>query len=282
MKRKMGLLLLVAALSASPARAGQQDVPKADAANLLHEIDVAIAAGRLVQADAMLSWIEAGDPDATSSEAAFRRAEYHMASGNADLAAKALQAAGNDAGSGCRRKRLSGWIAGKTAKWNPAILQLSAAVENCPVDAALWNWLGLALVGKREFAAALEAFDSALHIDPRHPALHNNRALALVGLGQYDAALADVKKALALSPVDRAIRDNADYLSGVVGAEPVRTAADSDTIWASRLARTGDGARDANRNGNAYAYFANAALLMDRFDAHIWAQSGTAETWKAD
>jgi Flp pilus assembly protein TadD len=278
----VGFALLGFLVLARPVLADGQVSKDLSVPTILEDIDTAVQAGRLMQADAMLSWIEQQGDYAYVSRAAFSRAEYHMANGDAVLATKALNRAGKEAGDDCRRSKLSGWISGKTAQWNSAILQLASAVQNCPADAKLWNFLGLALIGKGEFSAAIEAFDSALALEPQHPALFNNRALALVGAGRNDSALADLNKALVLNADDAAIRDNADYLYGILGIEPVRTAEDSDAVWAGRLARTGDGARDAKRDKNANAYFANAALLMDRFDAHIWSQNASASVKKAD
>jgi hypothetical protein len=65
-----------------------------------------------------------------------------------------------------------------------------------------------------------------------------------------------------------------------MGIEPVRSAKDSDAAWATRLARTGEGASDAARGGDATAYFANAALLLDRFDSRIWSLGASAQNRK--
>lgn len=276
------LVLWVSLTWATPSYADATDVAKTDIEGLLEQIDTATRAGRLVQADAMLSWLEKSVEVTASGAVAMQRAEFHMAKSDVAAASAALDRAGSNSGNACRRSRLSGWIAGKSADWNRAILQLADAIDSCGEDATLWDLLGLALIGKGEYAASLEAFDSALILQPDHPGLLNNRALALFSAGKYEAAMADLRRAVDAAPSDVAIRNNADYLSGALGIQPVRRESDSDAVWAARLTRTGDGARDSDRGSNATAYFANAALLSDRFDARIWAQATPLQDWKED
>lgn len=289
MTRKIGqavaLALWLSATWATPCKAQSTGAGANGIEAFLQQIDAATGAGRFVQAEAMLVQLERDTSAPTSSKVALSRAEFHMAKGNDAEAAAALRQVGQYTESGesvCRYSRLSGWIAGNSGEWNTAILQLATAVDACGNDASLWNLLGLALIGKGEYSASLEAFDSALILQPEHPGLLNNRALAFASAGKYDSAMLDLNRAAAAAPGDASIRDNADYLSGVLDVAPERREVDSDTLWAARLARTGDGARDANRSGSATAYFANAALLSERFDAHIWAQVAAAQNRKAD
>lgn len=239
---------------------------------VLTQADNALVAGRLVQADAMLSTLELAElPDATKS-VALSRAEYHMARGDIDMAGGALSKIGENPGKECRYERVSGWIAGKSGQWNKAILKLADAIDLCGEGADLWNLFGLALIGKKEYSAALEAFDSALLLDPKNPALLSNRALALVASGRLEAALQDLMEARKLQPENLTIMGNADYLSGLMGVAPVRQSEDSDNIWAQRLARAGDGANDSARKADAISHFANATLLLDRFDFQLWSR----------
>jgi tetratricopeptide (TPR) repeat protein len=269
------LLLAAVPAAAEPARVEASDWP-----SLLEQAETATLAGRYVQADAMLGWLEQNGPQELKGTLAISRAEFHLAKGNLEQAKSAFARADPNAGGVCRRSRVTGWIAGKSGEWNKAILRLSSAIENCGEDPSLWNLLGLALVGKGEFVAALEAFDSALMLEPRNAALFNNRALALIAAGRQEAAMDDLRQAANLQPENAAIAANVDYLSGRMGIEPVRSAKDSDTDWATRLARTGDGASDAARGGDATAYFANAALLLDRFDPRIWSLGALAQNRK--
>lgn len=284
MNRAVKIAALLAFWASVPtlANADKGDAPEPSVDNRLQQIDAAIRTGRLVQADAMLIGLERGGSTIATGKVALHRAEFHMAKGDAIKAADALYQADDDSEYGCRHSRLTGWIAGKESDWNTAILQLSDAVEKCSGDASLWNLLGLALIGKSEFAASLEAFDSALILEPNHPGLLNNRALAMVGNGTYEAAMMDLRRASIANPGDISIRDNIDYLAGVLGMVPVRDQSDSDASWAARLTKAGQGARDANRSGSATAYFANAALLSDRFDALVWAQGLSKIEPKAD
>jgi tetratricopeptide (TPR) repeat protein len=271
-----GVLLLAMV----PAAAEPALVATSDWQSLLEQAETATLAGRYVQADAMLGWLEQNGPQDSKGALAISRAEFHLAKGDLAQAKSAFARADLKAGDLCRRSRVSGWIAGKSGEWNKAILRLSSAIENCGEDPSLWNLLGLALVGKGESVAALEAFDSALMLEPRNAALLNNRALALIAAGRQEAALNDLHQAANLQPENAAIAGNVDYLSGRMGIEPVRSAKDSDAAWATRLARTGEGASDAARGGDATAYFANAALLLDRFDSRIWSLGASAQNRK--
>jgi Flp pilus assembly protein TadD len=279
---KIAALLAFWASVPTLANADQGDATEHSVDSMLQQINAATRTGRLVQAEAMLNEIERVDATVATGRVALHRAEFYMAKGDANQAEAALHMADDDSAYGCRHSRLSGWIAGKKSEWNTAILKLSDAVEKCSDDAPLWNLLGLALIGKREFAASLEAFDSALILLPSHPSLLNNRALALVSDGKHEAAMMDLQRAAIANPGDVSIRDNIDYLSGVLGVAPVRGERDGDASWAVRLTRTGEGARDANLGDNATAYFANAALLSDRFDAQVWTQGLSKTERKAD
>jgi tetratricopeptide (TPR) repeat protein len=238
----------------------------------LVQIDDAIRNGRFVQADAMLVPIENDGTGHMESERLFVRAKYHAALGNLEAATATLKQIDLMKIDRCEGDSLTGWIATEQGQWNKAILKLASALEWCGDDAVLWNMLGLALSAKREYPAALEAFDTALLLKPSHPALLNNRALALIGSNQFDAALMALDQAIAAQPENREIQNNLDYLAGMAGHPLQRRTSDNDTIWAIRLARAGDGARAGAKEARATAYFANAAILLDRYDAHIWQQ----------
>lgn len=249
---------------------------------LLAQADSAIQAGRLVQAETMLIWLEHNAPQAAMNDVALAKAEYYMSKGNVVEASSALATVDKYTGDTCKFSKVGGWVAGKNAEYSQAILLLAAAIERCGEDAALWNLFGLSLLGKGETAAALEAFDSAILLAPRHPALLNNRALALLASGRADAALSDLQTALQYSPEDIVAGTNADYLSGLTGREPVRRDGESDSAWAQRLATVGEGARAASRTNDAKAYFAQATLHYERFDPRIWSLGSAQQQDKAD
>ena len=232
--------------------------------------DQAIQAGRLVQADAMLTQLEIDAAGDAPSSLIFVRAKYHAVNGNVEAAAAQLSRVDLTKIDRCEGDGLTGWIATEQSQWNKAILQLASAVEQCGDDPVLWNMLGLALLAKHEYTAAIEAFDSALLGKPEHPALLNNRALALIGDNQLAVALRDLNLAIGHEPENTAIQNNIDYLTGLSGISMERRGSDSDTVWAMRLARAGDGARGSSRNEQSTAYFANAAILLDHYDAQIW------------
>jgi Flp pilus assembly protein TadD len=277
----VGAALFLGAIG-SPVMAQTSDASDTDWRFLLSEAELATSVGRYVQADAMLDTLEVSKTPENLGALAIARAELFMATGDVAGATSALGKAGPDAGSPCRRSKLSGWIAGKGEAWNKAILMLSLAIETCSEDASIWNLLGLALIAKQEHVASLEAFDSALILEPRNPALRSNRAMALVAAGKFEAAFYDLREALAIQPDSAIIQGNVDYLSGMLGISLMRKRTDSDTIWGQRLAKAGEGARNGARTDEATALFANATLLQDRFDPRIWSLGSPTEEKKAE
>jgi tetratricopeptide (TPR) repeat protein len=266
----MAALAAICCLAPSPSIAQTADDRPVSWPELLGQANAAVRAGRMVQADAMLIWLEQNAPSDFTGPIALARAEHAMVNGNIERAQAAIAEVPKDSVDRCRWGGVHGGIATSKQHWNSAILELAWVVEHCEQSAFAWNLLGLALSGKGEYAASIEAFDTALALRPDDPALLNNRALARIASGTFEKALAELQQARRIAPDDSAIRDNADFLSGFLGLMPSRAAKDGDAIWAARLAKTGDGARVAGRTADATSLFANAALLMDHFSPKLW------------
>jgi predicted O-linked N-acetylglucosamine transferase (SPINDLY family) len=68
--------------------------------------------------------------------------------------------------------------------------------------------LGVICLRRRDPAAAVDAFDRLLKLQPHSPDVLNNRAMALVDVGRHDEALTSLDRALALKPDYREALNN--------------------------------------------------------------------------
>ena len=81
-----------------------------------------------------------------------------------------------------------------------AIELLNRARTSHPRDANIPNALGLALLYKKDYTAAVKAFTDALNIDPTFIEARNNRGVVLIEMGRLDDAEADFQEVLAGPP----------------------------------------------------------------------------------
>jgi tetratricopeptide (TPR) repeat protein len=97
-------------------------------------------------------------------------------------------------------RHVLGSILTAEADYDRAVAELKTASKEAPDDAAILSDLAVALALKGETAAAIEALNRALEIEPGRIEALFNRALLNQRLKQYDAALADWKNYLAADP----------------------------------------------------------------------------------
>lgn len=81
------------------------------------------------------------------------------------------------------------------------------AASNFPGDGSCMSDLGLIEVMAGNNAAALDAFDRAIELDPELTVVWYNRGLMKSHEGQFEEALADVQQAAILSPEDQKIAE---------------------------------------------------------------------------
>jgi Flp pilus assembly protein TadD len=270
------VLLLAAALVAAPSVASAT-TPETSAVDevegQLTQIGLAIAAGRLIQAEAMLASFKAGDDAPYKERYLLARAELAMASGDAALAEDALAQIGPEASDGCRYGGLAGWVAYQQQDWNRAIAKLGKSVASCADDPGRWNLLGLALMRKGEAAASIAAFNTALSLLPDDNALLNNRGLAYAYSGNFAAALADLERAFGMKVDSATVAGNLTFIRANLGLDPGIETLGDPAASAAMLAHAGDGADAALRPEAARSYYAQAVLLSDRFDGTLWAKA---------
>jgi tetratricopeptide (TPR) repeat protein len=239
-------------------------------------IEKALAAGRMVQTDAMLRWLEPRLVDGYRNRFNLLLAEYFLAREDAASAEAAIAPVDGALVDSCRFSGIWGWIAFQKRDWNRAIAMLANAVDACPGDPGRWNLLGQALTKRGEYAASIEAFDAALTAAPFQAAVLNNRALSLAYSGEMARAISDLEIAVAIAPENLAISDNLAFLRANAGLDMVKGPASDD---ARTLAMAGEGALAASRTGIATSYFTQAVLAYDRFDPGLWRKAnGNFET----
>jgi Flp pilus assembly protein TadD len=261
-------------LFAVPIAAENSRLHVPDAESQFVQIELAIAAGRLTQAEAMLQSLEQQLPDESRGRHMLLFAELNMAKGDSDATARALTKVPADIADQCRYGAIAGWLAYQEHQWNQTITMLAKSLEICPGDPGRWNLLGLALVQKNEMAAALEAYDQALTVAPNNPSLLNNRALAYAYSGNTAAALTDLEKAASFSN-ETAIMANLSTLRANAGLEmPFKPSQDAQTL-SIIFASAGEGANAAERHEAARSYFAQAILQSERFDNDLWTKANS-------
>jgi tetratricopeptide (TPR) repeat protein len=84
----------------------------------------------------------------------------------------------------------------REGKVDEAISLLNAAKVAYPVDPAVWNGFGLALLYKKDYDAAIGSFTEALRLDPQFVEALNNRGVAFMEKGMTREAEADFQAVL--------------------------------------------------------------------------------------
>jgi tetratricopeptide (TPR) repeat protein len=85
-------------------------------------------------------------------------------------------------------------------KYDLAIQDYDEAVRLHPKHANTFSNRGVALAGKREYDRAIESYTEALRLNPNHADTFSNRGVAYAGKGDYDQAIEDYNEALRLNP----------------------------------------------------------------------------------
>jgi len=95
-----------------------------------------------------------------------------------------------------------------------AIQLLRRAQVSHPTDPAVPNALGLALLYKRDYGAALKAFNASIKLDPGFMEARNNRGVCLMEAGKLDDAVPDFQFVIDGPPSNE--KNNARFNLGLV------------------------------------------------------------------
>ena len=85
-------------------------------------------------------------------------------------------------------------------EYDDAIEAYTSAIALDPNYAAAYNNRGVAYKNKGQNDRAIEDYNKAIALDPNYAAAYNNRGIAYNDKGQYDRAIEDYSKAIALNP----------------------------------------------------------------------------------
>lgn len=122
-----------------------------------------------------------------------------------------------------------------------------------------WNVLGVTADRRGDFAAADEAYHSALGLSPDQPELLNNIGWSHLMSGDWAGAIPMLTRAAALKPDLPRIANNLELASAALSASlPRRRAGESDVRWAARLNDAGIAAQIRGERAKAISAFAQA------------------------
>ena len=157
-----------------------------------------------------------------------------------------------------------GVVHGNAGAYDRAIEDYDQALAVRPRHAPAFFYRGNAYLGKGEHDRAIEDYDAATRLDPAHAMAFHNRGLAWRRKGENARAIADYDRAIALGGLDRTRRAVAYNNRGIVHAEEGDyESALQDYDNALRLAPD-HGAARFNR-GRTLFYLGDFAAAVDDF-----------------
>lgn len=80
--------------------------------------------------------------------------------------------------------------------WSDSLSLWNHSIAVDGEDARAYNGMGQALMDRKAYTKAIEYFDKALSVDPRHLSALQNRAAARIKVGEYQLAVEDTSRAL--------------------------------------------------------------------------------------
>jgi protein O-GlcNAc transferase len=155
--------------------------------------------------------------------------------------------------------------------------QLADVVDQCgmligrfPRSAMLYNILGAAAIGLKDFAVAEEAYVQAAALDPNNAELYNNHGITLSALAKLPEAVAAFRRALVINPRYAEAHYNlGNALRKQNASEPAITAYKNALAIAPNDADTynnlGLAYRDQGRHEEALAAYGQALKLRPKF-----------------
>ena len=151
-----------------------------------------------------------------------------------------------------------------------------AAADDAPRTADGWGRRGDALMSRREYDAALDAFTKAVELEPKAPGRYIDRARARLAAGRGALAMADLDHALELKPGD----ETALTLRGEIflnNDDLVRAEAD----FAAAATAAPDDASLQLRIAQAYEWRGRYEPAISHYDAWIGAHPKDESLWQA-
>lgn len=243
MRKRIALCALLAALTATAARADEPDeiAGCADYRTNKTGSDAACDAAIAAEKDAQ-----------TRSVLLFRRAYMEDAAGDFKTYPKAL--ADLDAAIKSWPQNPSalherGYLENEYGRWKEAEADLDAQIAIVPTDSQGYQERAMSRFGAGELAGVLEDESVVIMLGPPNSGSYFARAQGNVWLGNFDDARKDVESALKISPGDKKAAEEADAIKAWIAQ------------WTGRSSNPSaeDACRDADKAGD----YKRAALIGD-------------------
>lgn len=237
-------------LCAAAAQAAERIAPDFVAA-----IDRAIAADRLIQAEAMLVRKDLPLPE---TERGRLGASLLLARRQDAQAYKRFEALLAGQPSDCRLQSGAGIAALRLGRDADAAPRLHAATAACPGDAKAWGALAVLEDKAARWDRSADAYARAIAITPDDPALLNNAGVSLMRQKRFGEALRLFRQVLLIDPDNERAKNNLDIAQVTGGERPSFDAEDDSRRRAERLNNAGYAALLAGDEAAATGYFAEA------------------------
>jgi len=249
------LLLALSAAAAKPA--ATSPAPAAEPPVELVDIDQAIRAGRLEQAQIMVGRaIAAGQ---SGAHVDLILADLAAAQGKNDEALARYQALLAVAPDDAMLAERAGISALKSGKVDAAIDLLNRSTKWPAATWRAWNARGVAADYKRDWTTADVAYAKAVALAPDEAEIVNNQGWSLLLRGDWKNAVGFFERAAARSPKSPRIANNLELARAALATElPRRQPGEADQDWAARLNDAGVAAQIMGNRARAVAAFSQA------------------------
>jgi Flp pilus assembly protein TadD len=259
-------LVLTLADPAEPSPAPPPEQTQVQSQISLAEAGRAIAAGRLDQAQAILSVAVAagvkGEPvDRLLADLSFARGDHSQAL----TIYKSLLAAHPDEALLLERAGIAELRLGQLTE---ATALLDRATRQPDAGWRAWNARGVAADGQGRWDEADAAYSRAAALDPANAEVSNNRGWSLMLRGRWAEALAALEQAAAINANLPHLANNLELARAAVAADlPQRQSGESDEDFAARLNDAGVVAAAGGQAKRAEAAFAQAIEVRSHWYA---------------
>jgi len=249
------LLLALSAAAAKPA--ATSPAPAAEPPVELVDIDQAIRAGRLEQAQIMVGRaIAAGQ---SGAHVDLILADLAAAQGKNDEALARYQALLAVAPDDAMLAERAGISALKSGKVDAAIDLLNRSTKWPAATWRAWNARGVAADYKRDWTTADVAYAKAVALAPDEAEIVNNQGWSLLLRGDWKNAVGFFERAAARSPKSPRIANNLELARAALATDlPRRQPGEADQDWAARLNDAGVAAQIMGNRARAVAAFSQA------------------------
>src|SRR5689334_17157833 len=248
-------LLALSAAAAKPA--ATPAAPVAEPQVELSDVDQAIRAGRLEQAQIMVGRAMAAGQKGAHVDQIL--ADLAYAQGKNEEALARYQALLAIAPDDSRLAERAGISALKAGKIDIAVGLLDRSTKSPTASWRAWNARGAAADYQHDWATADAGYAKAANLAPDEADILNNMGWSQLLRGDWNKAAALFEQAAARDPKSARITDNLELARAALSTDlPRRRAGEDDADWASRLNDAGVAAQIRGDKARAIAAFSQA------------------------